>query len=82
MIGGRLSRNQMSATKTCEGETIPHPGTYQKCPQCGSRHYVRGRTIDIEYTHEPPKPVRREMLTGHMPWVFKCLDCDYEEAEF
>ena len=57
-------------------------GTHRKCPECGSRHYQRGRTIDIEYIHDPPKPVRRMVETHSMPWKFTCLECGYEEFEW
>ncbi len=58
------------------------PRTYRKCPECGSRHYKRGHTIDVDYIHDPPKPVQRIVDDTNMPWIFKCLDCGYEEPDW
>lgn len=61
---------------------MPYPGTYRKCPECGSKHYKRGRSLDIDYIHDPPNPVRRVENPCNMPWVFECLECGYVESEW
>ena len=61
---------------------MTHAGTYKRCPECGSRHYQRGKTIDVDYIHDPPKPVKIVVDRSNMPWVFKCLKCGYVESEW
>ena len=51
---------------------------WRKCPQCGSKEFITGRTVDIEYHHYPGKKIVKTVSSDY-PFTFDCLKCGFRD---